>query len=131
MGIGPFLVARLTSDATVAQIIGTKVFDSSGVQNAVPPFINFEEFDGDRYSQMGVDADICDARVRLHLWHATVRDRDALSTAVRKSLQRFRGTLANTTVDDIFLEPGGPNLYDPQIRAWHAVRDFRIIYRES
>jgi hypothetical protein len=95
------------------------------------PFIVFEELDGQRYSAMGADADICDARVRLHFWNKTVPERDSLITAVRKSLQRFNGTLANITVNDIFILHGGPTLYDPAVRAWHAVRDYRIIYRES
>jgi hypothetical protein len=131
MGIGPFLVVRLTQDPVVSPIVGNNVFDTTALQDQTMPFIVFEEFDGQRYSAMGADADICDARVRLHIWYKTVPDRDALLTAVRKSLQRYSGTLAGIKVDDIFIMHGGPNLYDPSVRAWHSVRDYRIIYRES
>jgi hypothetical protein len=131
MGIGPFLVARLTADAGVSPIVGNNVFDITSLQDQAMPFIAFEEFDGERYSAMGADANICDARVRLHFWNKTVPERDTLITAVRKSLQRYNGTLANISVDDVFIVRGGPTLYDPQVRAWHAVRDYRIIYRES
>jgi hypothetical protein len=131
MGIGPFLVARLIADPAVNAIIQGGVFDTVALPDQAMPFITFEEFDGTRYSQMGADANICDARVRLHFWNKTVPERDALVTAVRKSLQRFSGLIANTTVDDVFVLGGGPTLYDPTTRAWHAVRDYRFIYRES
>ncbi len=131
MGIGPFLIAKLTADTVVGPLIQGNVFDTVALQDQPMPFITFEEFDGTRYSQMGVDANICDARVRLHFWNKTVPERDALITAVRKSLQRFNGTLANTTVDDIFILGGGPTMYDTATRSWHAVRDYRFIYRES
>jgi hypothetical protein len=130
VGIGPFLVARLSTDAVVGPLVGTNVFDTSALQDQAMPFIVFEEFDGQRYSAMGADANICDARVRLHLWAKEVPQREALITGVRKCLQRFSGTLANITVDDIFIWQAGPTLYDPATRAWHAVRDYRIIYRE-
>ena len=132
MGIGPFVVAKLTGDATVSGLIGTSVYDTAPPQQTNPPYIVFEEFDGTRFSQMGSDADICDARLRLHIWHTNPRDRDSLVTACRKALQRYSGSAyASTTVDDIFIEPGGPNFYDDMLRAYHSVRDFRVIYRET
>lgn len=132
MGVGPFIVAKLTGDSTVFGLIGPAVYDTAPPQQTNPPYIVFEEFDGTRFSQMGSDADICDARVRLHIWHTNPRDRDSLVTACRKALQRYSGTAyANTTVDDIFTEPGGPNFYDDMLRAYHSVRDFRVIYRET
>ena len=131
MGIGPFLVAQLGTDPVVGPIVGKNIFDTSALQDQMLPFIVFEEFDGERYSSMGVDANLCDVRVRLHLWSKEVPERDTLITGVRKSLQRFSGTVANIQVDDVFIEHGGPTLYDPAVRAWHAVRDYRVIYRES
>jgi hypothetical protein len=131
VGVGPFLVAVLGADATVSSHVGTDIFDCSAIQDTQPPYIVFEEFDGERFHQMGTDANIVDARVRLHLWHTTVPNRDALADAVRKVLQRFSGTAGGVQVDDVLIEPGGPNFYDAQLRAWHAVRDYRVIYRES
>jgi hypothetical protein len=132
MGAGPFIVAKLTGDSMVYSLIGNAVYDTAPPQQTNPPYIVFEEFDGTRFSQMGSDADICDARVRLHIWHTNPRDRDSLVTACRKTLQRYSGNAyASTTVDDIFTEPGGPNFYDDMLRAYHSVRDFRVIYRET
>lgn len=132
MGLGPFLVARLGADAIVPTIVGTNIYDTSAVQDTQPPFIVFEEFDGMRYSGMGSDADICDARLRLHLWAFDPPTRDALALAVRHSLQRYSGNAyGGTQIDDIFIEPGGPSFYDTTLHAWHVVRDFRVIYRET
>lgn len=130
MGIGPFLVARLTQDSVVGPIIGACIYDTTALQDQGMPFVVFEEFDGERYSSMGTDATICDARVRFHIWSKTVVERDSIITGVRKSLQRFTGVLANITVSDIFVLHGGPMLYDTATRAWHAVRDYRVIYQE-
>jgi len=129
--IGPFLVARLTADSVVGPMVGTNVFDTTAPQDVLPPFIVFEEFDGERYEQMGSDANICDARLRLHIWHTNVPDRDTLVTGVRQSLQRYSGTLAGIEVDDLFIIAGGPSFFDATLRAYHVVRDFRVIYRES
>jgi hypothetical protein len=131
MGLGPFVVAALTSDPTVNQLIGNAVFDTAPPQQTNPPFVVFEEFDGERFHQMGSDANICNARLRLHIWHNTARERDALVDACRRVLQRYSGLLANTQVDDVLIEPGGPNFYDDMLRAFHGVRDFRVFYRES
>jgi hypothetical protein len=129
--LGPFLIAALQGNATVQSLVGPAIYDTTAAQGQLPPFIVFEEFDGERFSQMGGDANIVDCRVRLHLWALTVPDRDSLITAVRQTLQRYSGTLAGTQVDDIFVEAGGPTFYDSTLRAYHAVRDFRVIYRES
>lgn len=131
MGCGPFIVSALTGNATVSQLVGNAVYDTAPPQQTNPPYVVFEEFDGQRFSQMGGDANICEARVRLHIWHNTARDRDSLIDACRQTLQRYSGTKAGIIVDDVFLEPGGPNFYDELLRAYHSVRDYRVIYRES
>jgi hypothetical protein len=131
MALAEFIVAKLTGDSTVFGYVGQKVFASIAIQDMDAPFVLFDEFDGDRYSSMGSDADICDCRVRFHIYHKNYADAVGLATALRKCLQRYRGTLASTTVDDIFTEAGGPNLFDAETKTFHLVRDFRIIYRET
>lgn len=130
MGIGPFITAVLGA-GPVNAIVGPRVYDTSPAQQTEVPYIVFEEFDGTRYSQMGTDATICESRVRFHLWTVDQTTRDALWTAVRQALQRYSGAAAGIQVDDIMLIPGGPNFGNVNARLFHAVRDFRVYYRES
>lgn len=131
MSASPFILAQLKANATVEQLVGANIFDSTAPQDTQTPYIVFEEFDGERYSQMGGDANIVAARVRLHLWVSNAADRDTLATACRQALQRFSGTSGGVAVDDVFIIAGGENIFDEVLRAYHGVRDFRVIYRES
>jgi Protein of unknown function (DUF3168) len=123
--------ALLNADATTQSLIGSAVYPGVAPQDAVAPYVTYEDFDGTRYPSMGSDADICDSRLRLHCWHQGYPDALAIANACRKALQRFKGTAGGYTVDDIFTEPGGPSLYDEPTRTHHLVRDFRVIFRET
>ena len=131
MALAQFIIARLQADPTISGYVQQAIYPSAAIQDDRPPYILFEEFDGDRYSSMGSDADICDSRVRFHLYHKSFTDAWKMANALRKSLQRYRGTLVNVQVDDVFTIAGGPQFYDVETRTHHLVRDFRIIYRES
>ena len=129
--LAQFIVAQLSANATVAGYVGNGVYAAAGLQDAKAPYVTFEEFDGDRFSDMGVDADMVEARVRLHIWHANYSDAWTLADGCRKALQRFRGVVAGTTIDDVFIVAGGPHLYDAVTKLHHLVRDFKVIYRET
>lgn len=132
MPAGPFIVAKLSKDAAVTAFVAAKIFPSVAPQGTTPPFLCYEEFEPERYSDMGVDADIADAHVRIHCWARELADAALLAKAVRLSLQRYRGNaFAGTQVDDIFIRPGGPQLWEEASKSWHLVRDFRVIYREA
>lgn len=132
--IGKAIFSRLSTHAGTSALIGSgnaaRVYPQKAPQDAAYPHVVYEVFDGERYSSMGSDGDIVRSRVRLHLWGESNAGLQDLSTQSRLALQRFRGSAGGITVDDIFIIPGGVDLWDDEARAWHLVRDFDLIARE-
>jgi hypothetical protein len=132
--IGKAIYARLGSYAGTSALIGggsnARVYPQIGPQGAAYPFVAYEVFDGERYPCMGSDGDIVRPRVRLHLWDDDNAGAHSLDAQVRAALQRFSGSAGGVVIDDIFIIPGGQDIWDEEARAWHLVRDFDVICRE-
>lgn len=132
MPVGPFIVAKLAADPNVTELVADGIHGVVAPQGTEPPFLTWEEFAAERYSDMGADADIADAHVRIHIWSRKLADAHILATAVRRSLARYHGNaFASLQVDDIFVHPGGATMWDEASKSFHLVRDFRVIYREA
>ena len=66
------------------------------------PAVTYRRVSSNRYSAMGVDAEVVKARFQVDVWALTYDSASAVRDQVRAALQRWR-TVTGTTVQDTFI----------------------------
>lgn len=130
------LYARLQSFGAFTALCAARVYpEKASTQNPAAPYVTYEVLRSERATAMGSDPGNVASEIRFHIWAQTLPTVTAfdsarsVAAAIRGALQRWRGTLASTEVEDVFFldeftveeaEPG---------RA-HRIVEFRAHWKE-
>lgn len=98
------LFARLSGYAGLTALVATRVYPRQLPQNPTYPAVTYERISADRQSAMGSDSGLVSGRWQVSSWGKTYTDARDAAEQVRKALQRYRGTLSGTVIQDIFIE---------------------------
>jgi hypothetical protein len=127
------IAAKLLADATIAGLIGTRLYWAEGEQGCARPYVVYEQDEEPRsHYNMGVDPN----RIRnyeFEAWADNPEDAETVADAIEAELGGFYGTLGAYKVDMLTCE-GRTTLYDVTRQAAgmgvHGVGiDFRVIYQ--
>lgn len=129
------LYARLQAVGSFTALAGSRVYPEKAAQNPSSPYVTYEVLRSERATAMGSDPGNVTTEVRFHIWAQTTASvlafdsARAVAAAMRSALQRWRGTLASTVVEDVFfldeftveeVEPGRS----------HRIVEFRAHWKE-
>jgi hypothetical protein len=129
------LFTRLSGFAGLSSLVGSRIYPVMLPQSPTYPAIShFSIGGGETVMAMGSDPGLVVAQWQFSAWGSKAKDaRDAIEQ-VRLALQRFRGTVSGTVIQDILAD--GPMRREPPelvdgVLVFQFSRDFRIWYVEG
>jgi hypothetical protein len=119
----------LLANATVAGMVGTRVFDShvSTVSDPVYPCVSLHALDG---SAIGVGPNLVRFSLQVDLWFPA--DEQAKSRlydcadAVRRALHWYGVNDGTVAILGMVEQPGGAVLYESERALWHLAKRFDV-----
>lgn len=131
MGLGTVVRTLLLGDATVAGLIGTRVYPVTIPQNPVFPVITYQRISRlDVASQDGPSA-LARGRIQVDVWAKTYDQAAAVGAAVRRRLNGYRGPVeGQEDVQGIRLETNRDE-YDPEALLFRHSADFYVWHEEN
>ncbi len=136
MSLSGALWTRLQAVTGVTDLVVARIWPSKNdITKPTFPYVTWELVNADRSSAFGSDTGDVEAIVRYHVWaKATTAVRgyasaDGVIEAIRVALQRFKGTLDSTVIQDIFVD-GQHTATEPEPKIHHHIIDFRVWYKE-
>jgi hypothetical protein len=98
------LYSRLSNFAGLGALVGTRIYPRMLPQDPAYPAVSWFKVSAPRESAMGSDPGLVHARFQVSSWGLTLLNTRDTAEQVRLALQRYRGTLAGTVIQDIFIE---------------------------
>ena len=136
MSLSGALWTRLQAVTGVTDLVSTRIWPSKNdITKPTFPYVTWELVAAERPSAFGSDTGDVEASVRYHVWAETTTAKtgydsaDDVIEAIRVALQRFRGTLDSTEIQDIFVD-GQHTATEPAPNIHHHIIDFRVWYKE-
>jgi hypothetical protein len=90
--------------------------------------VTYQRISEQRYSAMGSDTEIVDARFQIDGWATTYDQMRTISLAILERMQRWSAA-SPVTVQDCFIISTNDE-YDDQAELYRALVDVRLIYEE-
>lgn len=106
------LVAILKGDATVAGLVGNRIFPKILPQNVIYPAVRYQRISTARdqfrvLSRSGGKATRQQSRIQVDSWALTEAVAQQVGAAVRGALDGFAGTSAALQIDQLWIEDEG------------------------
>lgn len=120
-GLRTFLLA----DATLAGLIGTRVYPMILPQNPTLPAVTYQVIDGTSDVTTDGPTGLANPRIQIDCWGATYGAMVPVFEAVRKRLNGYRGAAGGVTVQGIFLVRQR-DLYDYDAKVYRRTADWSI-----
>lgn len=132
MSVEKAIKARLDAHAGTSALVGTRNYPQERPQDSALPANVYQVISDLPYHAMSSDANVRQARVRVHSYAESYGGAVELSEQVRQALSRFRGTSASVVIQDA-LEDDMLENYAPEIGVgvFHRARDLRVFYEVS
>jgi hypothetical protein len=129
MAIAEAIFALLDGAAGLTALTSHRIYPVNAAQSATLPFVVYREVSAERISAMGVDTGMVRPRYQVSVFASSWSSARAVAVQVRLALQRFRGTSAGVTIEEIFML-NSLELTDDNIEVKQVVMDFEINHRE-
>lgn len=98
------LYSRITSDSTIAALIGTRFFPNQIPQGQKLPAVIYKQEKGDREHIMAGAVGLVNSQYSITCYAESYSQAKELSEAVRKCLDGYSGTVESVSIEGIFLE---------------------------
>ena len=103
--IGEAIFSRLDGDAALSALVSSRIFPMVVPQSAPFPCVRYEIIDAiPRVRAMHSDPGLTQPRVQFDAFAETYAAAIAIRTAIRNSIQRFRGPVAGVDVLAVYIE---------------------------
>ena len=90
--------ALLAGDATLAAIVGTRIYVARAPQDAALPYVVYEEAEAERVRSLSGDVDYVSSVVDVSAFAASHAQALAAGNAAREAVNDYRGTSGSTVV---------------------------------
>lgn len=118
------------ADATVAGLIGTRMFPVILPQNPTLPAITYQYLSGRSVVSNDGASGLAESTFQIDCWGATYASTDELYEAVRDRLIAYKGDAGGVDVQGIFLVRKR-DLYDYDARVYRRTADWSVWHEES
>lgn len=117
----------LLADATIAGLVGTRIYPAKLPQDPTMPAIMYQYIDGNSDISTDGPTGLATSTVQVDCWGASYSQMDALYEAVRLRLNGYAG---GDEVQGVFLVRKR-DLYDDEAELFRRTADWSIHYGES
>lgn len=125
--INEAIYSRLSADANIMAIVGTRIFPSKATQNQPPPLIMYFRVDTVPATALNTASTFMASRFQFDCWHKTEIGAETLAEKVKTSLDGFIGTILGITIGGIvFLDQFDD--YDDDAELYRVGQYFRILH---
>lgn len=129
------LRAFLVADATLAGLVGSRVYHDQAPQGTARPFLTLRRSYVDHVDHLGAATDLTRQDYEVMVWADSPTAREAVSEAVRSRLDRAEGTIGSTVVDRMHVE-GEIDFVEPpeggeEFGAFRTLIDVQTWHREA
>lgn len=124
------LYQRLTGYAGLSALIDDRVHPVTLPEKVDLPAVVYSRVSGQIESAFGSDSTLRRARYTLLCMSNSALEAKQVATQAAAAVQRYRGTLDSTVIQDIFIENGGVDFYDAQAKLHYCAVDIIIHYEE-
>lgn len=128
------IYSRLQADGALTALVGTRIFpgripqgelfDATGMPQ---PVCAFQRITSERFKNSVADADVRSALFQVGGWSDVYETANAIRTAARNSLDRWKGTVAGVVIQASFIEDE-QDLYDEPAELHHHVVEVAVWY---
>lgn len=115
----------LTDDATIAGLIGSRVYPDILPQSVTYPALTYSEVSGVRVRDFDGPTGRARLRISIHSWSETSLQRNQLADAVRTALDGYAGLMGTTSVGNIILD-NELDIFEEEVPVYRKVQDFII-----
>ena len=122
------LYSLLKNDATVAGLVGDKIYPYMADENISLPYIVYEETGNEPTNTKQGISDLDTISVNVESYAGSVLDLNTLRAAVRLKLERFKGIVGTKNIDTITFR-GESNGYSLEDRIYLNIQQFTIRYK--
>lgn len=124
------LYQRLKAYTGLTDLIAQRIHPVTLPEKVTLPALVYSQVTDIQESAMGADSALSHARYTLDAHATTPLAAKQVAKQARLAVQRYRGTLDSTVIQDIFIENKGTDFYDPQAKLYHCAVDIFIHYQE-
>ena len=129
MSIESALRTFLLDDATVAGLVGTRIYPQILPQNPTYPALSFQRVSAVRLRALDGVVGVAQARFQIDCWALTYAQCRALASAVRVRLDGYRGDMDGIHVGATTLE-NDQDIYEDDVTGYRASLDVIIQHQE-
>ena len=129
MTVDTVLYSHLSGDATLAGLVGDRIYPDIAPQGVTVPFIVRRLIDESRESGMGADLGIVHARHQFDVYASSHAQRRTVMDALRGALQRWASPTANPPVWDALIE-NRQELFEDETALYRGILDVMIHHGE-
>ena len=123
--------ALLARSATLAALVGPRIYPDIMPDNPVYPAVTFQKLSGKSERGAVVDPALMQAVFQVSSWGRSRMEAASVASAVRAALDRVRKiTLTGVVIDDVFYE-NDVDLFDNDTRTYFNHCSFKIYYRDA
>jgi uncharacterized protein DUF3168 len=132
MSIDDAIYAKADSHAGLEALIGAppRLYPMVAPQNAVTPYVTYQQISGPRVHAMGTDPGVASPRFQFSAWGATNTEAKTVALQLLACFSRWRGVMASVDVLDSLLENEADLGRDEEAQLHQRIMDFVIWHRE-
>ena len=104
---------RLSTDATVSGLVGTRIYPVLAPEGVALPYITYQRIAVDHVESVAGSSGLANALVQVDCWAASYAGANALGEAVRLRMQGFRGTVGSQDIQAVLLSSDRDAPEDP------------------
>lgn len=124
------LVTILKATAEVAALVSTRVFFAEAPQSAPLPFILLTRVNTNFVHSLTGFSELSNARIQIDCYAKTQKEARSVGTAVRQSIDSFRGEESGITINGIIILDSMDGFDDsPDLR--RVTQDYHVWYNEE
>lgn len=135
MSASKALRARLIADATMAGLVGNRIYPGRAPQKPTMPYIVYHRISTVRAATLDTgNAKVPEVRIQCDVIASSQSEVETVLSRMRVVMDNFRGTSSGVTVLGVSVddEQDQPEFYEGSDTVfYHSSLDFSIIYREA
>lgn len=125
--IEDFIHHRLSTDADIAAVVGSRVYRVKMPDNPTLPALTFQTLTGTADETTDGPSGLLMPVIGIDCWATTAGAAQALAVLVKAALHPFRGEYSGVTIHSV-QEWSYVDLYDPDTEIYHVATSCRVWY---
>lgn len=124
------LVTLLEAAAPLQALVGARIYNTQAPDDEAQPHLVFAAVSGQHINGINANTGWRRGRYQLTAWASSPTAARAIRAAAQAALDRYKGTVAGTVIDDITFADG-PSGYDGLLDRYYRITDALIDYQET